>query len=130
MARYRVRSGHVGFDLEGKSRTWGPGDIVETNQDLGRHNTPGMTPKFELLEDKPQAGLKELPHQPPPAPAPTQHTTPQANPNTAKVAFSPASDKLDSLGVKELQALAAEEEIDLKGATKKEDIVRILRSVK
>jgi len=35
---------------------------------------------------------------------------------------------LDKMSVKELQAVAAEEEIDLKGATRKEDIVRTLKS--
>ncbi len=125
MARYRTRSGHVGLDLNDKPRTWGPGEVIETNQDLSRHNAPGMTPKFELLEDRPQApqaGLKEMPAQP---------TAPQFNPNPGKAPVSTSrSDNLDNLGVKELQALAAEEEIDLKGATKKEDIVKILRSVK
>ena len=36
-------------------------------------------------------------------------------------------DNYESMSVKDLQAVAAEEEIDLKGAGKKEDIIRVIR---
>jgi hypothetical protein len=36
--------------------------------------------------------------------------------------------RLETLSVKDLQEIAAEEEVDLKGASKKEDIIRALRA--
>src|SRR5438105_12102344 len=40
----------------------------------------------------------------------------------------PGSEPLDSMSVQELRALAADEEIDLKGATKKDDILRLIKA--
>ena len=56
-----------------------------------------------------------------------QRTGP-ASPISAK---APDFDKglLEAMTVKELQAFAAEEEIDLRGATSKETILKVLRAV-
>src|SRR4051812_46875551 len=129
MARYRTRSGHAGLDLDGNKRVWGPGEIVETNQDLTRHNQSGMTPKFELLEERPQAGLKELPPQVRDSSGGKDSTVMTASPSQQATA-KPKVDNLDLLSVVELKKLADEEEIDLKGASKKEDMVRIIRQAK
>ena len=75
------------------------GDIIETDQDLcAMFNQDGVPPKFERVDQYAQAGMVAAP-----------------------------KDGLDDLTVKALKELAEAYEIDLKGASVKDQIVAILR---
>lgn len=64
------------------------------------------------------------------APIQQQATNPVSSPSSKKISNleEEMMALLESLSVKELQAHAAEEKYDLKGATKREDILRIIKS--
>jgi len=121
------------------------GDVIETNYDLNAFNgPPGYSQKFTQLVDyrdeTPENAITRLQaemdqrraeiterekkraevHA---ATAPTpQPQIPQPAPRH--------SPNFDAMSVKELQQWAAEEEVDLKGATSKDTILRVLRLVK
>jgi hypothetical protein len=94
-------------------------NVIESNIDLcQRFNIPGFPPKFEeLYESYPSAGIPQAPS-----------TDDFLIAELKSRGYEVSRDTLDTMNLKELTALAAEEEIDLKGATKKEDIIRIIRS--
>ncbi len=109
------------------------GEVIDTDTDLAaKFNHPPGAVKFErLVEDAP----RPQPVHNAPAPSPAHATTPQqpqpapqqvAQPQPARAAKGP--DKYDSMSVKELTDFAAECEVDLRGATRKEEIVKILRA--
>lgn len=76
------------------------GDIIESTIDLERRCNQGTSRKFERV----RAG--DLTSQPPPA------------------------YPLEKMTVAQLMSVAEDEEIDLKGASKKEDIIKLLRGAK
>ena len=104
----------VGDFLDNR-RSYRQGDIIESDQDLTAFNdkrNPNNT-KFELVNEHGQALQSATPQNyRPPAPTP-----PAAIVN----------DSLSSKTVAELREIAAEEEIDLGSATRKEEILEILR---
>lgn len=83
--------------------TYNRGDVFKSASDLLKHNRGHR--KFELLAETPQV----------------QQTAP-----TSTLTSEP-TDELSGRTVAELRAMAEEDEIDLGGATKKEDILRIIR---
>lgn len=130
-------------------REYGPGDIIESNLNLvKRHNSPGVL-KFERVLDEVPASLGTLVSvgatpfaqdvdetfdaAPPtagvlPTYAAAQATQQQPQEAAGNVAVAPRpSDTLSTMSVKELQKMAQEEEIDLKGSNKKEEIIAIIQ---
>lgn len=115
-----------------------PGNsIIETDIDLAtKFNAPGAE-KFRLILDDDYRQSERVPQQPTTTatpglqvqptspPIPTNHPRP-VPPGEPK---APTLKDLESLSLKELQALAEEEEVDLKGASRKEDAIRVLRGV-
>lgn len=136
-----------------KERNFKANDVIETNQNLLLLNGNGMTPKFLLLESAPLAAtslgpitaeeaalrgfalnvgaatVAAVPPSPTPAEAAkagfdTIHTDSGKTPPPPKL----TAESLSMMSVRQLQDVAAEDEIDLKGATKKDDILRILKT--
>lgn len=101
------------FDRDTRQRTtvkrmYSPGESVESDRDLCKlFNRPGSI-KFERLPDPPQA----------------QSFQGQQNAVATAVKESP---DLDGMTVRDLQALAEEEEIDLGGAKTKDQMVKTIR---
>ncbi len=104
-----LRGRHAeGKDENGKQIIHERGSTFASNHDLDRiYNKPNST-KFQRVSDE---KLKQLP--------PTQHAVP--NQNTI-------SDGLEDLTIGKLRELAAEEEIDIEGAIKKDDILSRIRA--
>jgi hypothetical protein len=94
------------------TRTYYKGDIIETKDDLcTKFNDPGNpnNTKFELVNEAGQAIT-------------------QADPEVAPSVVH--SDGLQSKTVHELKNLAEEEEIELSGATRKSQIIEIIRQAR
>lgn len=88
-------------------RMFKPGEVVESEKDLAKlFNRPGSV-KFERLPDPPQAQISQ-------------------SQETVAVQRKPDVD-LEAMTVRDLRELAEQEEIDLSGATTKEQIVKALR---
>ena len=106
MAKFRLLHGthfHGG-------KQYNPGDPVEADSDLcKKFNTPGDLPRFERLPD-------DAPLTATPTLAPTESVA------------APAEDTLDSMTVEELREWAASEEIDVRGAKTKEQLVKAIRA--
>lgn len=129
--KFRLLVGKHSQKEDGVLVTYKPNDVFECTTDLvERFNTPSSR-KFEYVEDDPRTspGRVAYPHLEKekgperaerPAPAPSAPVAPKAPPFGGK--------NLDAMSPEQLKALAAEEEIDLRGATKKEDMLKILRA--
>lgn len=92
-------------DADGRpiSKTYRQGDIVPSEKDLVQmFNAPGSVKFQRVFQDEEEY---------------TQSIAPAAKP----------TDGLEDLSVKELQRLAAEDEIDLRGAVKKDEIISAIR---
>lgn len=122
--KYRVCAGR---HIDDGDIMYDTGDVVESAHNLLHFNAPGMTPKFEAVSQD----------------TPVTHKGNMWNPAAASPVFGsdlqpPAvitdpltgvqRGTLDHMTLKELQAYAAEEEIDLRGATKKEDVLKIIHT--
>ena len=107
--RFRVLRGkHQVFVGEHKDRTihYLPGDVIETeNDNLLRFNKPGSI-KFELVPND----------------------TPTKEEEAASQQDDSEEDAFAGMTVSQLVGLAEQDEVDLQGATKKADILAILRS--
>lgn len=159
MQKYQVLTGmHIGVGPDGREKTYRQGDIVETNLDLLKLNGDGMTPKFARVDggtDVPSQsgpitveeaarrgfdpGVSNTGKTSPPLPTSTTHMVPPQTQTPLSPRKPNASaprneaeyvDLLNSMSIKELQAHAAEEEIDVRGATKKEELIKIIKAVK
>lgn len=143
MAKYRVLQGKTseGRDAYGKPLVYLKGTVFESDKDMLVHNAPGHKPKFERVDDgtpvdepvvltggkSPAAPAQPNPPKPtpaspstPPKPAPSTPTPPK---NTVDHGAT-----LESMDVRELKAFAEAEEIDLKGASTKADMLRVLKA--
>lgn len=107
-----------------------PGDQFESSDDLLRLNAKGYPPKFELLE-KHRTGFDPVALRKRPDETDAQHSARvQAMLESDEADFqsrvNPAKEAPDinKMSVKDLTAFAAEEEIDLRGAISKEEILR------
>jgi len=107
-------------------RVYRAGEVFESDVDLRTLNGNGMSPKFERV-DMGGPPVSSISPPKPPAPAPAEATkTPEVP--AGKRDLDRDYGSLDKMSVTELREVAESEEIDLKGASKKEDIVKILRS--
>lgn len=137
-----LRGRHTEKDKFGISRTYGvggkDGDIVDSKSDLSKHNgLPPHTPKFEKVDE----GTPIAPHllvdpSQPVAGGVPPVTSPSAPPKpVAQTPMNPPKDlaeyhqQLDKMNVKQLQDHAADEEIDVKGAKTREELLKILKKV-
>lgn len=136
--RFKVLVGkHSEKDKDGVARVYKantPHDMVDSKSDLLKQNSPGST-KFELVTDDyllkrklppapvvgRQAVEPPVPEEPsaPPAPTPPAKPQPAQTPSGSK--------KLDDMSLKELQDLATEEHIDLKGS---KDLVEVRKAIR
>lgn len=103
------------------------GDIIETDLDLkALFDRPGNIPKFEDITHG--AAMAAM------TPESIDQQVAELLRKKAEMVNAQGSEKthgdrtLESMTVEELKKLAAEEEIDLGKATKKEDIIRIIQS--
>ncbi len=135
----KVRSPDQGMIDEAVETVYGPGmpagDVFETEQDMlalnGQH--PKMRKKFDLADDPrlnseealmerikgDQQRLQEIRA----AKTPSESAVAEA----AKAGFNTTkTDRLQGLSLKQLQEVAAEEEIDLKGAKTADDARKVL----
>ena len=99
------------------------GDVVDSPSDLvAKFNSPGST-KFELIPEPAR-------HYAPPvaAVAPTPVTLAQATAAAYTPPSKPLTDALDQMSVGDLKKFADSEEIDLKGARTKEEMIRAIRA--
>jgi len=92
--------------------TYRAGDVVDSASDLNRHNSPGAK-KFEQLE----GGVADVPSASPPA-------TPAVEDEDS----GEESDDLDDMTVVQLKTFAEEEEIDLAGVSRKDEILSTVRA--
>jgi hypothetical protein len=98
-------------------KTYKKGDTFESKSNLLLHNTPGVQPKFVKVKRNPEY-IEEA--EPIAAAKPAKPTHPTTEEDRAT---------LESMSVNQLKAMAEEEEIDLDGATRKDDIIeKILAS--
>ena len=127
MAKYKLLRGlhqegkyPEGHPDAGKPITYHPGDIIETHRNLFRLNSPGAI-KFQRIEADAKIVLPK---------GPAEQLEQKAEEQEAAMAEVPeVSDGLEELDVKALKSYAKEEEIDLGGAMKKDDILATIRGV-
>ncbi len=149
MPKFRVLAGkHIeGKTPDGRQRVYKTGDVVDSKTDLNKLNSPGAV-KFEKVDESTPAtpyvgpggevvkSRKQLEAEAVQQPQQAQAKT--AGPTTAaktpehleplQTTSTTTLQPLDLMSVKDLVALAQAEEIDLKGATKKDDIVKTLKA--
>lgn len=139
MNRFRLNTGkhQQKEDKTGKSRLYRQGEIIETEADLSKLNTGGGTPKFERLEDRSERRRYEEPTPAtttptvvPPSPA-SSPSLPQGTPSKATQSEAGYTEsELAGMTVNELKELAAEDEIDVKGAQTKAELIKVLAKKK
>lgn len=148
--RYKLLAGkHAQKGPDGRTRVYEKGDVFESNHNLVRlFNRPGAT-KFQDLDEELAAppappplaeghALGGTPHQP----APVRAQDPRSAAEQAKATPAPApahaplpigikempkAESLEAMSIKDLQDLAAAEEVNLKGSKDKTEIIKILR---
>lgn len=116
--RFKLKAGSHGSGTGQEIKSYKAGDVIESDQDLAAFDPL----KFERLDDAAKA-----------TPAPAAFPSHSSGQGTAFGAMPPLRQHpadLDKMSVKELQDHAADEEIDLKGASKREDILKVLRAGK
>lgn len=144
MAKYKVLVGkYVDDDPVRKDSTGGsidkmyqPGDVIETDKDLLKHNTPGAPPKFSRLDidvsylpstsniwDASKETLEQFVTRMKGNPL---ESNPPESTNLVFGAAKAGVDSLNHMTINELRKYAEEEEIDLKNTTKKEEMIKII----
>lgn len=106
---YRVLRGiHITGELNssGKPRLAKRGDIIKTESNLLKFNALGAPPRFELVTGEALATLEK-----------------EETANAASPTNSEYLDTLTSMNKEELKKVAEAEEIDIRGLTRKEDII-------
>ena len=98
MKSYRLLTGKHYEGIEESRKTYNAGEIVRSDTNLLVFNQPGCI-KFELVDEEGQPSKS-----------------------------SKHNDGLDPMTVSQLRAMAAEEEIDLGSASRKDEIIKIIRS--
>jgi len=107
---YRVLRGiHITGELNssGKPRLAKRGDIVKTQSNLLKFNAMGAPPRFELVTGDALATLEKA----------------EAADSVTSASNSEYLDTLTSMSKEELKKVAEAEEIDIRGLTRKEDII-------
>lgn len=109
----------TGKDEDGKptyaNRTYNAGQLVENAKDLCVFNCPGFEPKFEKVGESAPGGNPILT-------APTVPVVPSGGPPAGIL------ETLGTMTVVELTEYAGEEEIDLEGATSRDDVMAKVRA--
>lgn len=111
MPLFRVLRGRYveGKTTDGKQRIYVQGDIIDSKSDLMRFNSPGAI-KFEKIESG------RLPE-----------NTPTLDSSTTAV-IKKENDGLEAMSIAELRKMAEEEEIDIKAAKTKDQLVAAIRT--
>jgi hypothetical protein len=125
MAKYRLLVGqHVdNHPSHEGDHVYVPGDIIDTDKDLLRFNGVGMSPKFERLHDTSAGDVRNYP-----PPTPPEKQLPPAPKQVEPVTKRPGDDdKLDTMTTQQLKEYAAENEIDITGCTRKDEILERIR---
>lgn len=119
--RFRVLRGSLSQKEPGSRvpTIYNRGEVFQTSRNLEIQNIPGAPPRFEQvpittpltvktpgIRGKVSSGESELP------------SSPQSQP----------SDTLDTMSIEDLRKHAAAEEIDLRGAKTKADIINVIRA--
>jgi hypothetical protein len=131
MARYRLLAGKHAQKEENPEtkhkevKIYKRGDVFESKHDLLKFNAGPGAMKFEKVEESENQPRRARTESPPPPPPHTVVETPAGKAPRNQQEFVAALEKMNE---KDLRALAAEEEIDLKGAKTKDDIVKAIRS--
>jgi len=119
----------------GDDLVFNPGDTFESIDDLSRLNSKGYPPKFELL-DKQRRGfdpvaLRKRSDETDAAHSARVQAMLAENDAEFAATINPPKEvpDINRMSVKELTAFAAEEEIDLRGAISKEEILRRVKEV-
>jgi hypothetical protein len=151
-----VEHGEKRTEVITTDRTYNQGTIIETDEDLhAKYDQPGMPPKFEPLQNTDPSSVEGLDAEiarllakrealasgrapiPVPSSAPSGFSS-GPGPALPPGPVNPASRQaerdasvnyrgtLEAMSIEELKGLAATEEIDLKGASKKADIVNTI----
>lgn len=138
--KFRLKvGGHVQNGPDGKPKSYVPGDIVESETDLAeRFNTPPMTIKFERLweEERREASSRKDTHEThgekkvtvPPSGPPTPPPSNISHPTSPPEKGSAPQPNYEAMSQQDLTELAKEEEVDLRGAKTKADIIARLRT--
>lgn len=130
MPKFQVLAGkHIdGKGADGRARVYNAGEVVESRANLLRFNRPGSI-KFQRVDDGATIAS--------PAGSPGEIWDRAHESLDQFIKRMQAKDQasikpinLDTLSFKDLQALAAEEEIDLKGAKTREEALRFIKAVK
>lgn len=139
MKRFRLLRGKYvsgnKADAKNPRRTYNKGDLIETEVDLTKFNgPPPMQPKFARADDYGAPGMEA--YSQPPTARELEKLRQDRVKGTSETLDEPevdatdsedAEDGLDDYTVAQLKEYAANEEIDLEGATRKEDILRAIR---
>lgn len=130
MAKYRLLAGKHSQKEENPEtkqkevKIYKRGDVFESKHDLLKFNAGPGAMKFEKVEEPPPRAASRAAAPPPEPPPPPEAKTIQPPPRNQQEYHA----ALDKMTEKDLRALAAEEEIDLKGAKTKEDIVKAIKA--
>lgn len=104
MTRYMLMSGLHSED----GKTYTPKDVIETGRDLTKFNSPGLPPKFELLDENNRPVQQHWRDEP------------------VAQDDNPVVGTLRQMTVEQLREVAADEEVDLGDARLKEEIVKLI----
>jgi len=96
-----------------KGHIYERGDIIESKSDLCLHFNAPRAIKFERVD---------------PSGRPVHDAAPNVQPAVNPSSRLADQDNLDNMTVEELRAFAAEEEIDLDNAVRKQDIIQAIRA--
>ncbi len=130
MARYRLLAGKHAQKEENpqtgqkENKIYKRGDVFESKHDLLKFNAGPGAMKFEKVEDTQPAKAAGTTRPPATPSREAVHGTPEPPPRNMNEFLA----ALDKMSEKDLRALAAEEEIDLKGAKTKDDILKAIRT--
>lgn len=134
-------SGEVLRDGRIKEKVYTPADgPFYSSTNLMKLNAPGMTPKFTHVLHEPQGTVSPLTKQPGENSDQYADRMRKLAEEATRLATSPSEKALEekppsaiyptleTMNAKELQQWAAEEEVDLKNAKSKEDILKVIKS--
>lgn len=138
--KYRLNDGyHVGPDPVNPAvdRTYERGDIIESPTDLTFMNVPGYKPKFEKVIDENSPALPSGAAIFDPAKETIQQFAERmgggsftAGVPTQPSSSSPTTVELDGMNADQLRKYAEAEEIDIKGAKTKEQLLAVVKGSK
>lgn len=120
--KFRVLAGkHAEKDKEGTLRVYSRGEVVDSKSDLSKLNSRGAE-KFEKIDEpsvkaNPGTPAAQLHGRPPVADVPRDELTKRLHAD------------LDKMSNDQLKKYAETEEVDLKGAKTREEMLKVLKAV-